>query len=256
MAIWNPDRYLKFGRERTLPCRDLVSRIELISPTQIADLGCGPGNSTEVLAERWPSAKIMGVDNSSEMLKRAKESKVRAEWELADIQRWTSAISFDLIFSNAALQWVPDHEREILRLFSLVAPGGALAFQIPTRTDLWYEVLDKLVKSEVWKNRFRQTEPDFFSHELYFYYDLLSNGSKRIELWETKYYHIMPGPDDVVEWIRGTALRPLLERLPDENSRKEFVDDCTKAMSDAYPRQKDGNLIFPFLRRFVIAYAS
>jgi trans-aconitate 2-methyltransferase len=256
MAAWNPERYLKFERERTLPCKDLVSRIELASPNQIVDLGCGPGNSTVVLVNRWPSASILGVDNSPEMLRSAKESGIIAKWELADIRKWEPAQKFDLVFSNAALQWVPDHAWEIPRIFNLVASGGALAFQIPTHTDLWFEALDKLVHSDPWRNRFRETASDFYSLKLDGYYDLLGDRSKKLDLWETKYFHVLAGPGDIVEWIKGTALRPMLERLPDEDSRKEFVLQCTKTMSDAYPRQKDGRLIFPFLRRFVIAYAN
>jgi trans-aconitate 2-methyltransferase len=255
LSTWNPDTYLKFERERTLPCHDLVSRIELDAPARIADLGCGPGNSTAVLAERWPNAKLVGIDNSNEMLKTARASKLFAEWDLADIHSWNPSDPFDLVFSNAALQWVPDHKVEIPRLFESVAPRGALAFQIPTHTDLWFSVLQNLTRSDQWKGRLGNLPPDFYSHDLGFYYNLLCDRSKRIDLWETEYYHILPSPETVVEWTRGTALRPLLERLDDEKLRKSFVEEYTVVISRAYARQRDGNILFTFLRRFVVAYA-
>ncbi len=254
MSTWNPETYLQFERERTLPCRDLVSRIELQAPLQIADLGCGPGNSTAVLAERWPAAKILGVDNSPEMLKMARSSKIRAEWLEADILNWSPRESFDLIFSNAALQWVPDHETLIPKLFGFVIRDGALAFQMPTRTDLWFEVLTKLLESPAWKDRLRSASSDFFSRELPFYYDRLSESSRKIDLWATEYSHVLPNAEAVVDWTRGTALRPLLSQLPDSRSRGIFLSDYTKEIAKAYPRQPDGKILFPFLRRFVIAY--
>lgn len=254
MATWNPAGYLKFERERTLPCRDLVSKIELEDPKQIADLGCGPGNSTAVLAEKWPNAILIGIDNSPDMLDSAKKSNVRAEWELSDIRKWTPSTRFDLVFSNAALQWVPDHKTEIPRLFTRVSPGGALAFQIPTHTDLWYEILWRQTESSRWKSFFRDFSTDFYTHELAFYYDLMSDRSKCVELWETKYFHVLSGPEAIVDWTKSTGLRPFLERLGDVDTRNEFLREYTQEISKAYNRQPDGKVLFPFLRRFVIAY--
>jgi trans-aconitate 2-methyltransferase len=253
MSSWNPQGYLRFERERTLPCRDLVNRIEL-NPSRIVDLGCGPGNSTAVLVERWPSAKITGVDSSPEMLQTARTSSLGVEWELADIREWTPAERFDLAFSNAAFQWIPDHERLLVRLFGTVEDGGALAFQIPTHTDLWFEVLDRLVKSSSWKDQFQESPSDFFSHGLDFYYDLFSPRSKRVELWETEYIHVLSGPEGIIEWTRGTALRPILQRLPDDHARSAFVSDYTNEISSTYTKKPDGKVLFPFLRRFVVAY--
>jgi trans-aconitate 2-methyltransferase len=254
MSSWNPETYLKFEKERTLPCRDLIFRIELDTPSRIADLGCGPGNSTAVLAERWPRARILGIDNSAEMLKIARSSQVRAEWLETNILRWNPNEQYDLIFSNAALHWVPDHEKEIPRLFGLVRIGGALAFQMPTRTDLWFDVLQKLLNSSTWKNQFRPTSSDFFSHELPFYYGLLSKTARRIDLWETKYFHVLSSAEAVVDWTKGTALRPLLDRLSDGSAREAFVRAYTNEIKLAYRKEADGRILFPFLRRFVIAY--
>ncbi len=254
MCAWNPRDYLRFERERTLPCRDLVARIELPVPSQIIDLGCGPGNSTAVLAERWPNSKLVGIDSSSDMLHIATGSPLRAEWVLEDIRKWTPPSRYDLVFSNAALQWIPDHEREIPRLFDWVAEGGALAFQISTHTDLWYDVLQKFLKSTPWEAQFRDIEPDFYSYDLAFYYDLLSARSRRVDLWETRYVHILPGPDAIVEWNRGTSLRPILNRLPDAKTQQAFVAEYSEEIARVYPRRPDGKVLFPFLRRFVIAY--
>lgn len=253
MSLWNPKDYLQFERERTLPCRDLAARIEL-SPTRIADLGCGPGNSTAVLQERWPNAILLGIDNSTEMLKIAGESQVRSEWLLQDIQSWNPPSSYDLVFSNAALQWVPDHETEIIRLFNLVSNGGALAFQIPTHTDLWYSVLEKVVMSSKWSDRLRDFSSEFFAYPLDFYFDLLSGYSKRVDLWETEYCHVLPSPEAIVEWTKATGVRPALNRLTDQETKKEFIAQYTNEIVRAYPKRRSGNVLFPFLRRFVIAY--
>lgn len=251
---WNPKNYLQFERERILPCRDLVARIELSSPSRIADLGCGPGNSTAVLAQRWPDAKLVGLDNSLEMLKIARETQIRAEWQLADIRGWNPTSLYDLIFSNAALQWVPDHETEIVRLFNLVSEGGAFAFQIPTHTDLWYTVLETVLTNPKWADRFRGFSPEFYTYKPDFYYNLLSQRSKKTDLWETEYYHILPGPEAIVEWTKATGVRPFLNRLSDEKSRDDFILEFRNEIARAYPKQRDGKLLFPFLRRFVIAY--
>jgi len=188
------------------------------------------------------------------MLKIARASRIRAEWLKEDILQWNPADPFDLICSNAALQWIPNHEKEILRLFHLVAKGGALAFQIPTHTDLWFEVLESVVKSAQWEDKFHQKSSDFFSHELGFYYDLLYTAAKKVDLWETKYIHVLPSREAVVDWTRGTTLRPLLNLLPDDRAKEAFLKEYTRKITLTYRREPDGKVLFPFLRRFVIAY--
>jgi trans-aconitate 2-methyltransferase len=251
---WNPQEYLKFERERTLPCRDLVARIELESPAFIADLGCGPGNSTSILAERWPGARIVGVDSSPEMLRAARRSSVPAEWLLADMRDWSPGHPYDLVFSNAALQWVPDQRTEIVRLFRSVATGGAFAAQVPSVTGGWARAIREVVERPAWDGRLSKDSVNLRSHGLGFYYDLLTPLSRRVELWETRYVHVLSGPDAVVEWVKGTALRPLLDRLPEETARASFLADYTAEIARAYPRRKDGKVLFTFLRRFVVAY--
>jgi trans-aconitate 2-methyltransferase len=251
---WDPREYLKFERERTLPCRDLVARIELESPALIADLGCGPGNSTSVAAGRWPDAKIVGVDSSAEMLKIARGSNLRAEWVLADMREWTPERPYDLLFSNAALQWVAGQETVLPRLFDSVGEGGAFAFQIPSGEGGWSRAIKEVADSPAWRSRFSENLLQLSTHELTFYYDLLSPISQRIDLWETQYVHVFPGPEAVVEWTKGTALRPLLDRLPEERERASFLAGYSATIAKAYPRRPDGQVLFPFLRRFVVAY--
>ncbi len=250
---WDSRQYLKFERERTLPCRDLVARIEVEPPRLIADLGCGPGNSTAVLAERWPRAEITGIDNSPEMLKAARSSKTKAEWLLADIRDWNPERPFDLVFSNAALQWVPNQDKEIPRLLGLVGPKGAFAFQIPAGEGEWTAALRKVAQSKAWSGRLGEKVLDLHTHQLDFYYAALASRSSRVDLWETSYVHILEDAESVVEWTKGTALRPVLQRLPAEEGQS-FVEDYTQAIREAYPPQRDGRILFPFLRRFVVAY--
>jgi trans-aconitate 2-methyltransferase len=251
---WDAREYLKFERERTLPCRDLVARIELESAALIADLGCGPGNSTTVLAQRWPAAKVVGIDSSEEMLKTARKSSLPAEWLLADMREWNPGHPYDLVFSNAALQWVGNHQIELPRLFRFVGAGGAFAFQIPAGEGDWTRTIREVAEGPAWRGRFSESVLDLETHQLGFYYDLLSPLCRRIDLWETQYVHILSGPEGVVEWTKGTALRPMLDRLPEDGERASFLADYAAAITKAYPRRPDGKVLFPFLRRFVAAY--
>ncbi len=251
---WDPQEYLKFERERTLPCRDLVSKIELESPQSIVDLGCGPGNSTAVLATRWPRAKITGVDHSEDMLAKARKVSNAVEWRLCDIRDWSPERPFDLVFSNAVFQWLPDQELELPRLFSHVASGGVFAFQIPSGEGEWTAAVRQVVKLPAWRDRFKGNFTDLRTPDISFYYDLLSPLSRRIDAWQTQYVHVFSAPEMVVEWTSGTALRPVLDRLSDKQERKAFLTAYTERILGAYPRRPDGRVLFPFLRRFVVAY--
>lgn len=251
---WDPKEYLKFERERTLPCRDLVSRIELESARSIVDLGCGPGNSTAVLAERWPHAKITGVDNSEDMLAKARKASVVADWQLSDIREWSSDHPFDLVFSNAVFQWLPHQVVELPRLFRWVASDGVFAFQIPSGEGEWTTAIRRVAERPEWKGRFRESLVDLRTPDVSFYYDLLSPMSRRIEAWQTQYFHVFSAPEMIVEWTSGTALRPLLDSLTDRQERAAFLAGYTEEVVKVYPRRPDGKVLFPFLRRFVIAY--
>jgi len=255
--VWDSRQYLRFEAERTLPCRDLVRRIELQAPRKIVDLGCGPGTSTGVLLQRWPQAEVLGVDSSPEMLQVARRAHPSVRWIEDDLRRWNPVSTLDLVFSNAVLQWVPDHRTELPRLWRWVAPAGALAFQVPARgtpAPPWVQTFRAVLQRPPWDaytqgdgNPFPVLSPED-------YYDLLSPVAERVDLWDTEYQHVLPGPDAVVEWVRGTSLRPWLQRLPSEAERAAFLGEFTRAIGDAYPSRPDGHVVFPFRRRFVVGY--
>lgn len=254
MATWNPAQYLKFQNERTQPCRDLVARIALDHPQRIVDLGCGPGNSTEVLAARWPDAGITGVDSSAEMIRTAREKFPQGDWQEGDISSWLAREAADLIFSNAALNWVSDHARVIPHLFAQVAPGGALAWQVPANIDApAHALMRKVAASAVWSAHFPETVRKWFVHEPSFYYDLLAPQAARVDIWLTDYLHVMESPAAIVEWYKGTGLRPFLEKLAASADQERFLADYLAEIEAVYSPQPDGRVLFAFRRMFVIA---
>jgi trans-aconitate 2-methyltransferase len=253
---WNAARYLAFAGERTRACRDLAARLEIPSPRRVIDLGCGPGNSTAVLAARWPDAQITGLDSSPEMLAAARAAHPAVQWVEGDIAGWavSAADPFDLVFSNAALQWVPDHAALLPLLLAHVAPGGALAFQVPVSFDSPAQrLIRELADSPGWRNRFCSRPADWHSEPPGFYYDVLASDSARVDLWQTDYFHVMDGPEAIVEWYRGTGLRPFLDALP-QGDREAFLAEYLTALRPWYPPQADSRVLFPFRRLFVVSY--
>jgi trans-aconitate 2-methyltransferase len=255
MPTWNAGQYLRFADERTRPCRDLVAALALESPRRIVDLGCGPGNSAAVLAARWPSSEIIGVDSSEAMIAAARRSAPERTWLVDDIASWTADTPFDLVFSNAALQWIPDHEVAIPRLLAQAAPGGALAVQVPCNLHAAaHEAMRTIAARPTWQPHLGGGVREWHVHPSSFYYDLLAPHAARLDLWETEHLHVMPGPSAIVEWYKGTGLRPFLDRLPDEAARQRFLDEYLEAITAAYPARPDGRVLFAFRRLFVIAY--
>lgn len=256
MPHWNPDQYLKFADERTRPCRDLARAVQLLNPQNIIDLGCGPGNSTEVLLKYWPQATIVGLDNSAEMIKMAREKYPQLEWQQADIANWHAAERYDLVFSNAALQWLPDHARLLPHLLQQVKPGGALAIQMPNNLHHpGHQAMRELSTSLPWQSYFSNPVRQWHVHEPAFYYDVLSPHASRLDLWLSKYFQVLPDPEAIVEWYKGTGLRPFLEQIPPDQ-QSHFLGDYLQLITKAYPRQADGKILFPFLRLFVVAYRN
>lgn len=255
MPTWDSQQYLRFERERTQPAVDLARRVELSAPQRLVDLGCGPGNSTAVLAERWPSARIEGVDTSEAMLAQAQRDYPRLLWSVGDIATWRAAQPYDLVFSNAALQWVPDHRVLLPQLFAQVAIGGALAFQVPANQDAPpHRLMRELAQGERWKTKFPRLPREWHVESPSFYYDVLASDATRVDLWTTEYLHVMPNSAAIVEWYRGTGLRPWLDALSDPADRDRFLADYGSHIAAAYPPQQDGRVLFPFKRLFVIAY--
>ena len=257
MNTWNSSQYLKFANERTQPSIDLVARLALDAPQRIIDLGCGPGNSTAVVARRWPQGAVTGLDNSAAMLATAKKDYPQWTWREGGIAEWaaTNTEKFDLIFSNAALHWVPDHARTMPQIFSAVAPGGALAFQMPHSLASAHQTcMRELPLSAKWRTRFPQQPAAWLVESVGFYYDLFAGLAARVDLWLTEYIYVFDGVEGIVEWHRGAALIPFLKALTDEATREEFVRDYLVAITPHYPRQPNGKVLLPFRRLFVIAY--
>ena len=258
MSGWNPSQYLKFAAERTQPCRDLVVRIEVVNPRRVIDLGCGPGNSTAVLRERWPDAEFTGLDSSAEMIERARRECPSQRWIAGDIARWTAAGDgqFDVVFSNAAMQWVDDHATVYPRLLSRVAPGGALAIQIPGNIDaLPHRLMREVAASPAWSCSLPPEKVhEWHHHEMEFYYDTLAPAAARLDLWATEYLHILPDAEAIVEWYRGTGMRPFLEVLETDAERQRFTTDYLASLRPHFPPRPAGGVLFPFRRIFLIAY--
>jgi len=254
-ARWQPDQYLKFGGERTRPVLDLLHRVVLANPRRIADLGCGPGNSTEALRLKWPDSTIIGLDSSPEMIERARQSFPADAWVVGDAARWQPEEPFDLVFSNAMLQWVPDHERVCPHLFDQVAPGGALAVQVPAHYDsVLHREIIALSRDPRWDRRMESARRSLTNHPPEFYYDLFASRAGRVDLWETIYHHVLAGPEAVLEWFRGTGLRPYLQALTSAEERRSFEEALLARYEDSYSRRQGGPILFPFRRLFFVVY--
>ncbi len=255
MPSWDAELYLRFERERTLASHDLVARVTLAAPRRIIDLGCGPGNSTAVVRGRWPEAKITGLDSSPAMLEKARTLHPGLDWQLADLATWQPEEPYDLVFSNATLQWVPEHAALIPRLFGAVTAGGALAVQVPSHLDspVQRAILETAAEAR-WSDRTAHASWSMNVLEPSGYYDLLCGEAAAIDMWVTTYQHILPDAEAIIEWMRGTGLRPFLEALRDDAERAEFEQKLLARYRDAYPRQRDGRVIFPFRRLFFVAY--
>jgi trans-aconitate 2-methyltransferase len=255
MPSWNSEQYLKFAHERTQPAVDLAARVAIDSPVRVVDLGCGPGNSTAVVARRWPRARLTGIDSSAAMLAAARKNHPEWEWFTDHIATWEAPEPFDVVFSNAALQWVPDHARLLPRLLRQVTPGGALAVQVPANLDSPAQrLMREIAGSKMWSDRFSAPPQEWHVHPAEFYYDTLIAHVSRLELWYTEYQHVLAGVEGIVEWYRGTGLRPWLDALPDEPTREQFLSAYRARLAPYYPARRDGRVLFPFRRLFIIAY--
>jgi trans-aconitate 2-methyltransferase len=258
MPTWSSTQYLKFGDERTRPSRDLAARIEAANVRRVIDLGCGPGNSTEVLAERWPDAEITGLDNSPRMIEAARLGYPGWRWVESDIGQWARGASgggerFDVVFSNAALHWVPNHAVLLPQLMAMVAPGGALAFQIPAQDSPAHRLMRTMAASELWRHSLAAGRVlEWHSHRPDFYYDVLAPCASRVDLWETEYVHVMADAEAIVEWYRGSGLRPYLDALNSEAERERFAGQYLEGIRELYPRRVDGRVLFPFRRVFAV----
>jgi trans-aconitate 2-methyltransferase len=249
---WHPERYLAFDDHRTRPAADLLARVPLRNPERVADLGCGPGNSTALLAARWPEARVVGVDSAPAMLATARASGVRAEWQEADIAAGAPDAPFDLVFSNAALQWLPDHAALLPQLLARVRPGGFLAIQMPHNFQAPSHALLRAVAAEgPWAARLpREMRPGPVA-EPEWYCDLLAPRAASLDIWQTEYLQLLEGEDPVLRWTEATALRPVTLAL-DETEGEAFKAVYAARLRTAYPRRADGRTLFPFKRLFMV----
>lgn len=254
MADWSAAQYSKFKMERTLPAIDLANAISCDHVGSVLDIGCGIGNSTAVLARRFPGAKITGADNSEDMLAAAKKEnpglsflKLDAETELDRIGE-----RFDVVFSNACIQWIPNHRTLLKSMFSLLRSGGVLAIQIPQQSKHpVHKILKELSKSEKWSDKLpkKRVYHNLTEDE---YYDTLSAFTEQFRIWETTYFFTMPSHESIVEWYKGTGLRPYLAQLSADD-QKDYLNDVTDRLKEIYPVQKNGKIIFRFPRLFFTA---
>lgn len=251
--MWDPQRYLVFGDERARPFHDLLAAVGAQNPAEVVDLGCGPGNLTATLAQRWPSARVVGVDSSAEMVVAAR-SVEGIEVVQADLRNWAPQRPVDVLVSNATLQWVPGHLELLPKLVDAVAADGWFAFQVPGNfAEPSHVLLHQLAESPRWRHRVGgERVPTPSSHEPLEYLAALTGLGLEVQVWETTYFHVLPGDEAVLEWMSGTALRPCLAAL-DASERAEFMREYGVLLQKAYPRQSYGTVL-PYRRIFAVAH--
>lgn len=258
---WDPTQYGAFAGPRFRPALDLIARIPDIPAREIVDLGCGPGTITALLAKRWAEASVTGLDSSDTMLARAQgdhppETFAKLKWVQSDIAAWSPDRRLDVIFSNAALHWLPDHDALFPRLLSALAPGGVLAVQMPRNFDApSHHLMREVAESTRFAGRI-DLKPSPVQAPSW-YDDCLSGAAKTLgeitlDLWETEYLHRLEGEDAVLNWVRGTALLPVFAALAG-TEREAYLADYGARLREAYPRRSDGITLFPFRRLFIVA---
>jgi trans-aconitate 2-methyltransferase len=254
---WDPTCYLRFGAQRLRPAAELLTRVPLAAPASIVDLGCGPGNATRLLAERWPEAALTGVDRSAAMLAEARRDGPDAEWVEADLGGWSPERRFDLVYSNATLHWLAHHDVLFPRLMTFLRPGGVLAVQMPRNFAApSHALLRETAASGPWATRLANVLREDPVGEPAAYYGLLSSVTSSIDIWQTDYLQVLEGEDAVLNWVRGTALRPVTEAL-DAEVFAAFEACYAERLRAAYPRRpEDGRTLFAFKRLFIIAVAG
>jgi trans-aconitate 2-methyltransferase len=251
MATWDQAQYLKFADERTRPAHELLARVPLTTPERVVDLGCGPGNSTALLRARWPGAQLLGVDNSPNMLQRARQDYPDIEWLEADVAGFAPRAPVDVLFANAVLHWLPDHAALFAKLFAMLRPGGVLAVQMPHN---FSEPSHRLMRElpGPWAPRTANVRALTPVDSAAFYYDVLAATAATVDIWHTRYEHVMADAAAIVEWVKGTGLRPYLEALL-EQERAAYLEAYTAGIAAAYPQRSDGRRLFSFPRLFIVA---
>lgn len=252
-TAWNPEQYLRFAQPRLRPAIDLMARLsfEAPAPRTIVDLGCGTGSITAMLAARWPDADVTGIDNSAEMLARAAADLPAGHWVEAPVDQWTASAPVDLVFSNAALHWIPGHDGLFPHLARQVSSGGLLAVQMPRNFAApSHTAIALTARAGRWRDRLEPLIRETPVLRPADYYALLQPFGD-VDIWETEYLQVLRGPDPVKEWTKGTWLRPFLSALDDDDAR-DFEAAYAAALRPAYPARDDGTTLFPFRRLFIV----
>lgn len=258
---WDSKQYLKFKAQRTQPAIDLAARLtDFVSePREIIDIGCGPGNSTRVLKNRFPNAHIIGADSSENMISRAWEDNPDLEFRALDINIIGDLSElcgrFDVVFSNACLNWVPNHREVIPKMFGLLRHGGALAVQIPLNYDEpVHQIIARIIETEKWRDKIREKRV-FHTLKIPEYFDILSGLTDDFEMWQTTYCHRMPSIENIIEWYRSTGIRMYLDALSEQGG-EDFIADISTELERECPKRANGEIIFAFPRFFFVAVNS
>jgi trans-aconitate 2-methyltransferase len=251
---WSAAAYTRFEDERTRPARDLIARIPAEHAATAADLGCGPGNSTELLARRYPGARLVGIDTSPDMLASARARLPKVRFELSDIAAWAPPERFDVILANASLQWLPDHATLFPALVARLAPGGTLAVQMPDNLDEpMHRLMREIASDGPWRDKLAGAAAARTArHPADWYYELLLRHAASVEIWRTTYFHPLAGPEAIVEWLRATGLRPFLAPLADDDAAR-YLARYRAGIAATYPALPDGTILLPFPRLFLVA---
>lgn len=252
---WSASQYIKFEQERNRPIIDLIAQIPTTEVNKAIDIGCGPGNSTELLAAQFPKAEsISGLDSSTDMIKAAQKRMPNVHFEISDISEWKDENHYDVILANASLQWVPDHNVLFPSLIQKLNKGGTLAVQMPDNLNESTHILMRKVASEgPWANKLKDESKRTKRESADWYYQLLEDKTSTLNIWRTTYFHPLHGGHEaIVEWLKGTGLRPFLAPLS-QNEQSEFLEKYTTEIAKAYPIYDNGNVLLPFPRLFIVA---
>lgn len=251
---WSAAQYTKFEDERTRPVRDLIAGIPNPQANSAIDIGCGPGNSTELLAARFPQATVSGLDNSADMIAAARKRLPALTFEMADIPTWAATPgTTDVILANAVLQWVPNHDTLFPHLIGKLNAGGTLAVQVPNNAaEVTHIAMHEVARGGPWADKFGD-DVRFHRHDANWYWGLLHSRVARLDIWRTTYFHPLAGARAIVEWFKGSGLRPFLDRLANEGERADFLARYEEKIAAAYPAFPDGTVLLPMPRLFIVA---